>query len=210
MTTSVVLPSAQKNLDDNLEFKLIVQNVVSSVNLFTKIDIVKIYQLLIDSEEISVKYNPESFPGLILKIKEPKVSSLIFTSGKLVITGAKSADMVTIAVHKIIGILKEHGTKIDEEPEIQIQNIVASGNLNGKKINLELASMWLDNAMYEPEQFPAIIFKLAQPKTVHLIFQSGNVVCTGAKKEDMVHESVRVVYDMLEEVEAFDFDVELD
>ncbi len=208
--TPVELPSAQKNVDDKLDFKLIVQNVVSSVNLFTKIDIVKIYQLLIDSEEIFVKYNPENFPGLILKIKEPKVSSLVFTSGKLVITGAKSADMVTTAVDNITEILKEHGTQINGKPEIQIQNIVASGNLNQKKINLELASMWLDQAMYEPEQFPAIIFKLAKPKTVHLIFQSGNVVCTGAKEEDMVHESVRMVYDMLEEVEAFDFDIDLD
>ena len=88
--------------------------------------------------------------------------------------------------------------------EIKVQNIVASGNFNNRTINLELASMWLEQSMYEPEQFPGLIYRLPDPKTVLLLFQSGNLVCTGAKTEDQVHEAVRKTYDDLDEIEAFD------
>lgn len=197
-------PSEIKNEEDGLIFKIIIQNCVASVNLFTSINLVSIYQQLIDDDILTVSFNPEQFPGLILKTKSPKISSLVFSSGKLVITGAKSTDMVHDAVDTVMGILKESGTTIDEEPEIIVQNIVASGNFNKRTINLELASMWLESSMYEPEQFPGLIYRLPIPKTVLLLFQSGNLVCTGAKTEDQVHEAVRRTYDDLDEIEAFD------
>ncbi|MHA2092902.1 MAG: TATA-box-binding protein [Candidatus Kariarchaeaceae archaeon] len=197
-------PSERKNREDGLEFKIIIQNCVASVNLFTSINLVSIYQQLIDDDILVVSFNPEQFPGLILKTKNPKISSLVFSSGKLVITGAKSTEMVHDAVDAVIAILKDSGTKIEEEPEIIVQNIVASGNFNKRTINLELASMWLEQSMYEPEQFPGLIYRLPVPKTVLLLFQSGNLVCTGAKTEDQVHEAVRRTYDDLDEIEAFD------
>ncbi|MCE7735617.1 MAG: TATA-box-binding protein [Candidatus Heimdallarchaeota archaeon] len=197
-------PSEIINEDDGLIFKIIIQNCVASVNLFTSINLVSIYQQLIDDDILTVSFNPEQFPGLILKTKNPKISSLVFSSGKLVITGAKSTEMVHEAVDAVIKILKESGTKIDEKPEIIVQNIVASGNFNNRTINLELASMWLESSMYEPEQFPGLIYRLPVPKTVLLLFQSGNLVCTGAKTEDQVHEAVRRTYDDLDEIEAFD------
>jgi transcription initiation factor TFIID TATA-box-binding protein len=194
----------EKMADDELDFKIIIQNCVASVNLYTTINLVSIFQQLVDVEEHEVRYNPEQFPGLILKILDPKVSSLVFSSGKLVITGAKSIDLVNQGVLKIIGILKNVGTIIESEPEIIIQNIVASGNFNKRTINLELAAMWLDKSMYEPEQFPGLIYRLENPKTVLLLFQSGNMVCTGAKTEQMVHDAVRKTYFALEEIEGFD------
>ena len=162
-----------KNREDGLEFKIIIQNCVASVNLFTSINLVSIYQQLIDDDILVVSFNPEQFPGLILKTKKPKISSLVFSSGKLVITGAKSTEMVHDAVDAVMVILKASGTTIDEEPEIIVQNIVASGNFNKRTINLELASMWLEQSMYEPEQFPGLIYRLPVPKTVLLLFQSG-------------------------------------
>ncbi|MDH5402044.1 MAG: TATA-box-binding protein [Candidatus Heimdallarchaeota archaeon] len=197
-------PAEAKNKQDGLDFKIIIQNCVASVNLFTSINLVSIYQQLIDDDVLTVSFNPEQFPGLILKTKDPKISSLVFSSGKLVITGAKSTEMVHTAVLAVIEILKESGTTIEEEPEIIVQNIVASGNFNNRTINLELASMWLEQSMYEPEQFPGLIYRLSEPKTVLLLFQSGNLVCTGAKTEDQVHEAVRKTYDDLDEIEGFD------
>lgn len=197
-------PSQIKNREDGLVFAIKIQNCVASVNLFTQINLVSIYQQLIDHDEISVNYAPEQFPGLILKTKNPKISSLVFSSGKLVITGAKSTDMVHTAVDAVMKILKDNGTTIEEKPEIIVQNIVASGNFNNRQINLELASMWLDNSMYEPEQFPGLIYRLGEPKTVLLLFQSGNLVCTGAKDEDSVHLAVRKTYEDLDDIEAFD------
>ncbi len=187
------------------EYGIVIQNVVASINLYTTIDLVTAYQTLIDDDELFVSYNPETFPGLILKIKKPKISSLVFSSGKLVLTGAKSTEMVHEGVLVMIEILQGVGTKITEKPEIIVQNIVASGNFNHRTINLELAALWLDRSMYEPEQFPGLIYRLVEPKTVLLLFQSGNLVCTGAKTEEQVLKAVDNTYITLDEINAFDF-----
>lgn len=186
------------------EFNITVQNIVSSIDLFTSIDLVEIYQSLIDDESVDISYNPDKFPGVILKIKNPKVSSLVFNSGKLVLTGAKTTENVRIGVTTISELLRKVGVVITEEPEIIIQNIVASGNFNQKQLNLELIALWLDHAMYEPEQFPGLIFRLEKPKNVLLLFQSGNLVCTGGKSEEQVHEAVAKTYELLEEINAFE------
>jgi len=188
-----------------IDYGIVIQNVVASINLFTTIDLVTAYQTLIDDDDLFVSYNPETFPGLILKIKKPKISSLVFSSGKLVLTGAKSTQMVNEGVQQMIKILRSVGTKISEEPEIIVQNIVASGHFNHRTINLELAALWLEHSMYEPEQFPGLIYRLAEPKTVLLLFQSGNLVCTGAKTEEQVRQAVENTYRTLDEINAFDF-----
>ncbi len=188
-----------------IDYGIVIQNVVASINLFTTIDLVTAYQTLIDDDDLFVSYNPETFPGLILKIKKPKISSLVFSSGKLVLTGAKSTQMVHQGVLEMIKILKTVGTSITEDPEIIVQNIVASGHFNHRTINLELAALWLEHSMYEPEQFPGLIYRLAEPKTVLLLFQSGNLVCTGAKTEEQVRQAVENTYNTLDEINAFDF-----
>jgi transcription initiation factor TFIID TATA-box-binding protein len=188
-----------------IDYGIVIQNVVASINLFTTIDLVTAYQTLIDDDDLFVSYNPETFPGLILKIKKPKISSLVFSSGKLVLTGAKSTQMVHQGVQEMIKILKTVGTSITEDPEIIVQNIVASGHFNHRTINLELAALWLEHSMYEPEQFPGLIYRLAEPKTVLLLFQSGNLVCTGAKTEEQVRQAVENTYNTLDEINAFDF-----
>ncbi|MCE7749819.1 MAG: TATA-box-binding protein [Candidatus Heimdallarchaeota archaeon] len=188
-----------------IDYGIVIQNVVASINLFTTIDLVTAYQTLIDDDDLFVSYNPETFPGLILKIKKPKISSLVFSSGKLVLTGAKSTEMVHEGVVQMAKILRTVGTKIDEDPEIIVQNIVASGHFNHRTINLELAALWLEHSMYEPEQFPGLIYRLAEPKTVLLLFQSGNLVCTGAKTEAQVRQAVENTYNTLDEINAFDF-----
>ena len=188
-----------------IDYGIVIQNVVASINLFTTIDLVTAYQTLIDDDDLFVSYNPETFPGLILKIKKPKISSLVFSSGKLVLTGAKSTNMVHEGVMQMIKILRTVGTSITEDPEIIVQNIVASGHFNHRTINLELAALWLEHSMYEPEQFPGLIYRLAEPKTVLLLFQSGNLVCTGAKTEEQVRQAVENTYNTLDEINAFDF-----
>ncbi len=198
------LTPEQKNSQDGLDFQIVIQNVVASVNLFTTINLTDVFQHLIDEDDLEVSYDPEKFPGLIMKLTQRRISTLVFSSGKLVITGAKSTMMVHEALKEIIKILRSTGTTIDEEAEVTIQNIVASGNFNNRTINLELAAMWLDNSMYEPEQFPGLIYRLPDPKTVLLLFQSGNFVCTGAKTEQQVHLAVRRTYDSLDGIEAFD------
>ncbi|MDD1764480.1 MAG: TATA-box-binding protein [Candidatus Methanomethyliaceae archaeon] len=123
----------------------------------------------------------------------------MFSTGKMVCTGAKSEKEVHNAVRKIIKNLKDRNIVIIGTPEIQIQNIVASANLNAE-VNLEKAATLLENTMYEPEQFPGMIYRMSEPKVVLLIFTSGKVVCTGAKHEDEVRVAVEKVFQRLKDL----------
>jgi transcription initiation factor TFIID TATA-box-binding protein len=145
-----------------------------------------------------VEYRPEQFPGLVFRLKRPKTATLIFNSGKMVCTGAKSSKEAKRAVMKVIRELKKSGIIIIGKPELKIQNMVASANLAGL-IDLERSAYSLGRTMYEPEQFPGLIYRMDVPKVVILLFASGKLVCTGAKKEDDVYEAVTKLHEKLEE-----------
>jgi len=117
---------------------------------------------------------------LVYKLKEPKTAALIFGSGKLVCTGAKSIEDSKKAIHIAVDKMRALDTEIPHEFDIKVQNIVASANL-GKTLNLESVALDLENTEYEPEQFPGLVYRLDDPKVVLLLFGSGKVVCTGAK-----------------------------
>ena len=120
----------------------------------------------------------------------------------MVCTGAKSEKLAKSAVNKVVRELKKNGIVVLGKPVIIIQNIVASANLQSQ-VDLETASDVLDNVMYEPEQFPGLIYRMADPKTVLLVFTSGKIVCTGGKSEEIVHESVNKLYELLEDYDLF-------
>ena len=169
-----------------------IENVVASATLNQRIDlnaVVKGYP--------GVEYRPEQFPGLVFRLKRPKTATLIFNSGKMVCTGAKSEKESKRAVMKVIRELKKSGIIIIGKPELKIQNIVASANLAGL-IDLERSAYSLGRTMYEPEQFPGLIYRMDDPKVVILLFASGKLVCTGAKKEEDVYEAVTKLHETLE------------
>ncbi len=170
-----------------------IENVVASATLNQKVDlnaVVKGYP--------GVEYRPEQFPGLVFRLKRPKTATLIFNSGKMVCTGAKSEKEAKRAVLKVVKELKKGGIIIISKPELKIQNIVASASLGGL-IDLEKAAYTLGRTMYEPEQFPGLIYRMEQPKVVILLFASGKLVCTGAKKEDDVFVAVGQLHLLLED-----------
>ena len=144
-----------------------------------------------------VEYRPEQFPGLVFRLKRPKTATLIFNSGKMVCTGAKSEKESKRAVMKVVRELKKSGIIIIGKPELKIQNIVASANLDGL-IDLERSAYTLRRTMYEPEQFPGLIYRMDTPKVVILLFASGKLVCTGAKQEEDVYEAVTKLHETLE------------
>ena len=183
----------QEPIHDPDDLDISIVNVVASASLDQKInllDIMKVFR--------NVEYRPKRFPGLVFRLKRPKTATLIFSTGKMVCTGAKSEKMARSAVKKVVRELKNNGIVILGKPKIVIQNMVASANLHGK-IDLETAADVLDNVMYEPEQFPGLIYRMSDPKTVLLLFTSGKLVCTGAKSEEMVYESVAKVYEVLKD-----------
>ena len=178
--------SEEKKKDEiNFELDYKIENVVATVvmEITEKIVLTKIARQFEDTE-----YNPERFPGLIMRIKEPKSTFLIFSTGKMVITGLRRADEASAGVKKVVKYIKKAGINVSN-PVITIQNIVASGDLH-TFIDLNLAAILMDNAMYEPEVFPGLIYRMKDPKTVFLIISTGKIVCTGAKNKESVKEAV--------------------
>jgi len=152
-----------------------------------------------------VEWHPEQFPGAVFRLKNPKATTLLFSTGKMVCTGSKSEDMARKAVKTVVQRLRKGGIKVKKDATVTIQNIVASINLGGK-IHLEQAARTLPRCMYEPEQFPGVIHRIIDPKTVILIFASGKLVCTGGKTEKDVYRSVNNLHSMLEEKNLMVYD----
>ena len=177
-----------------------VENVVASADVMQKMDLNDITRKFPD-----VEYHPDSFPGLVFRLKTPKTATLIFSSGKMVCTGSKSEELAKKAVKTVVQNLRKGGIKVKKNAVVTIQNIVASINLGGK-IHLEQAARTLPRSMYEPEQFPGLIHRMVDPKTVILLFASGKLVCTGAKHEEDVYRSVNNLHALLEEKELMIYD----
>jgi len=170
-----------------------IENVVASATLNQRIDLKAVVK-----GNPTVEYRPETFPGLVFRIKRPKSAILIFRTGKMVCTGAKSEKEAKRAVRKVVRELKKSGIIIVGKPEIKVVNMVASANLSGR-IELEESAYVLGRTMYEPEQFPGLIYRMDEPKVVILLFASGKLVCTGATKEEDVYEAVAKLHKKLEE-----------
>jgi transcription initiation factor TFIID TATA-box-binding protein len=170
-----------------------IENVVASASINQTVDLNQITRSFSD-----VEYHPDQFPGLVFRLKVPKTATLIFSSGKMVCTGAKSEEQAVKAVKTVVQKLRKGSIDIRNDPIIDIQNIVASASLGGK-VHLEEAARQLPKSMYEPEQFPGLIHRMADPKTVILLFASGKLVCTGAKKETEVYRAVNNLHVTLEQ-----------
>jgi transcription initiation factor TFIID TATA-box-binding protein len=170
-----------------------IENIVATIILENTLDL-----NLIEARIPDVDYNPDQFPGLVYRLQSPKITALVFKSGKMVVTGAKSVKQLVWAVKAILKKFMTKGIAVQGRPQIQIQNIVASANLN-VVVDLEKAAFVLPHSMYEPEQFPGLIYRMDKPRVVLLIFSSGKMVITGAKRENEVYEAVNNIHKILEE-----------
>ena len=170
-------------------------NVVASTKLAEAFDLPKI-ELDLEGAE----YNKMKFPGLVYRVKTPKAAFLIFTSGKIVCTGSKNIEDVRTVITTLADTLKSIGfEQIDLDPEIHIQNIVASADLKTDlNLNAVALGLGLENIEYEPEQFPGLVYRIKQPKVVVLIFSSGKLVITGGKSPEECEEGARIVRMQLE------------
>ena len=176
----VVVKTKEKK-DDSLT----VQNIVATTSLEKEVSLSKLARTQPNTE-----YNPETFPGLVLRIKKPKSAVLVFSSGNLVCTGVKSIAQVREVIDQVIKQLKKIGVHVTIKPKINVQNIVASGSIN-LDLNLNTLSLELENTEYEPEQFPGLVYKLTDPTATFLLFSNGKLVCTGTKNKDQLEESMK-------------------
>jgi len=177
-------------------FNIKIENIVASASLGIKIPLEKIVEHLEGTE-----YEPEQFPGLVYRIKDPKAAMLIFSSGKIVCTGARSIADVRKAVEKVAMMLKSLKIDVPKKYSIQIENIVASAQIPAK-LNLDKIAFELENSEYEPASFPGLVFRMKDPKAALLLFGSGKVVCTGIKSIKDVEYAMGFVFKKLKSIDA--------
>jgi transcription initiation factor TFIID TATA-box-binding protein len=170
-----------------------IENVVASTGIGQEINLKQITLALEGAD-----YDPEQFPGLVYRTKDPKTAALIFRSGKIVCTGAKSIDDVYKGLENVFQSLRNIGIDVKGTPEIKVQNIVASADLHSVlNLNAIAVGLGLENIEYEPEQFPGLVYRLSDPKVVVLLFGSGKLVVTGGRKpEDAANAVDRIVKEL--------------
>jgi len=174
-----------------------IQNMVASGDLFVRhISLEKIVK-----EIENTMWEPEQFPGLCLKLQEPKVSILIFSSGRIVVAGAKSRKMIELAVKKLKKILRKVGIKTTKKTKIKINNIVASGNV-GFTLNLEKIVAKVEGTEYNPEEFPGLVYKIPNSNLNFLLFNTGRIVCVGAKREEDIIRARKELIKLLKKIKS--------
>jgi transcription initiation factor TFIID TATA-box-binding protein len=175
------------------------QNIVSTANL----------KCILDLREIALKaknaeYNPRRFAAVIMRIKEPKTTALIFSSGKIVCTGARTEEDSKQASRIYAKIILKLGFPV-KFTEFTVQNIVASCDVKFP-IRLEgLANTYINFCSYEPEMFPGLIFHMLDPKVVLLIFVSGKIVLTGAKKREDIYRAYQKIIPILSQFKKSEY-----
>ena len=173
-----------------------IENIVASGVIAESIDLVVL------SEKIeNCELNKKRFPGAVYRIQDPKIAALIFSSGKVVLTGIRNDKALADGLAIIIKSLKKAGIKPLKEPKIAVTNMVCSYNL-GTHINLNkiVVTLNVENIEYEPEQFPGLVYRIKDPKIVVLIFSSGKIILTGGKNLDDVKRGLAVLEQKLETI----------
>eukprot|EP01033_Poteriospumella_lacustris_P009832 gene9832-7037_t len=179
--------------EGDASFHIKVQNVVATVELDTTLDLEKIAHTARNAE-----YNPQRFQAVIIRIREPRTTALIFHSGKLIVTGAKDEDACKTAAKKFVGIIQKIGFAA-HFGKFKIQNMTGTCDV-GFPIRLEgFLYKHASQSTYEPELFPGLVYRMTDPKVVLLIFVSGKVVITGAKSTEDLLKAMEEIYKHLEE-----------
>jgi len=176
------------------EFAVKIENVVAFVSLGTRIPLTKLVNALESAE-----YEPEQFPGLVYRTKEPRAAALIFSSGKIVCTGAKNIEKAHEAIAKVVDAIRKAGIRMPRKYDVTVENIVASSKIKAK-LNLEEITFALENAEYEPEQFPGLVYRISEPRVAFLLFSSGKIICTGAHRIEDVHAALKKLKEKLESI----------
>lgn len=171
----------------HMKLEIEVQNVVATAKIADSLDLDAV-TLEIDG----VRYDPDAFPGLVMRLGEPRCSLLLFKSGKVVCTGSKSEQMAGAGIRKAAEVLRRHGFEASEDVAPTIQNMVGTAAME-HSVRLEDAARSLPRSLYEPELFPGLICRVLDPKCTVLLFASGKMVCAGAKSyQDIVRSAQHV------------------
>jgi len=173
-----------------------IENIVASGVIADSIDLA-----MISSKIKNCELNTKRFPGAVYRIENPKIAVLVFSSGKVVLTGIRDNAALKNGLAFIIKSLSEAGVDILKEPRVAVTNIVCSYDI-GKYINLNkvVITLNLENIEYEPEQFPGLVYRIKDPKIVALLFSSGKIILTGGKTIEDIKKGLDFLEQKLESI----------
>jgi transcription initiation factor TFIID TATA-box-binding protein len=173
-----------------------IENIVASGVIADSIDLIEVSKKVKNCE-----LNTKRFPGAVYRIENPKIASLIFSSGKVVLTGIRDQKALADGLNIIITSLRAAGVDTLKEPKVAITNIVCSYDI-GKYINLNkvVITLNLENIEYEPEQFPGLVYRIKDPKIVALLFSSGKIILTGGKNLEDIKKGLDFLEQKLDSI----------
>ncbi|ADN35845.1 TATA-box binding family protein [Methanolacinia petrolearia DSM 11571] len=183
-------------MSDNKYKNLKIENIVASGVIADSIDLEDIAEKIENCE-----LNKKKFPGAVFRIENPKVAVLVFSSGKIVMTGIRREEDLKLGLDYLMKELKAAGVSTFDVPDVAITNMVCSYDTE-KQINLNriVVALNLENIEYEPEQFPGLVYRLDDPKIVALLFSSGKVILTGGRNLDDVRAGLDKLEKQLESI----------
>ena len=170
-----------------------IENIVAFAQLSQGLDIADLVERIPEFH-----YNPNEFSGITYKLDYPKTAIILLPNGKAICTGAINMEEVEASIKKITEIITNAGIKINSKPIIETQNIIVSTNLN-KELDLSSLSkgLLLEKVNYEPDQFPGLIYNMDDIGLIILVFNSGKIVCTGAKNFDDASKGIEMMKEKL-------------
>ncbi len=173
-----------------------IENIVASGVIADSIDLAEVSKKIKNCE-----LNTKRFPGAVYRIADPKIASLIFSSGKVVLTGIRNQQALDEGLKIIMNSLRSAGVSTHKEPKVATTNMVCSYD-SGKSINLNkvVVTLNVENIEYEPEQFPGLVYRIKEPKIVALIFSSGKIILTGGKKMEDIRKGLDFLEQKLESI----------
>ena len=206
--TKATTNKVNSDKDKQIEIIPTIQNIVCTAELNCQL---KLREIAL--QEQNTQYEPKRFSGLIMRIKEPKATSLIFSNGKIIVLGTKTEEDSRNACRKIGRIIQRINYPV-KLTNIKIQNMVGSCDakfqINLIRLNNNINRFVKSSRVaFEPEIFPGLIYWLIPdkslnnennekpPNIVFLIFASGKIVISGGKNRHQIYEAFNKVYPLL-------------
>ena len=146
-------------------------------------------------------YDKRKFAAVTIRLSNPECTTLLFSSGKLVVTGGRTWYENVFASMFVSRLLSE--CMPDEQFELiqcEIQNMVAHVEVPVQDGKLDLDAMYSRlglNCTYQKRMFPGLIYRPASSPVVLLCFFSGKIVITGGKNMADIYEGWNVLWPVI-------------
>ena len=166
--------------------RILISNIVITCSLNQSLDLDEV------AWRFHGEYNPSTFAAVQLRLAKPQTTALVFSTGKCVVTGARSEMAAFVAVQLFYAMLKvvHPALRITEQ---NIQNIVSSSSL-GKCLAVDqMAKKFCISSHYDPELFPGLRLSLEKPAVKILLFVKGRVVVTGGRSREDIAAAWRIL-----------------